>query len=498
MVAGGRAKFQAFPDIDGDVILARVLMPQGTPLASAEAVAERLTESLARIDEELAPRQPSGERLIRSVSVQFGRNIDAHEGGPHVLTVSADLLSADRRDAPIDELLASWREKSGPLPDVLNIRFAEPAFGPAGWPIFIRIQGDDLARLKSASLDAQRWLQTFPGVLDLSDDLRPGKPEIRLKLAAGATDLGFDARAVSAQLRAAFHGRIASEIQVGAEEYEIDVRLAAADRDGFADLDFFHLTTRDGHSVPIAAVADLERSRGWARIAHVDGTRTVSIQADVDTSTSNTADILGEFQREYLPEFEKRFPDLRVDFEGEIAESATTQSSMLTGMAIGVLGIFVLLSFQFRSYIEPLIVMVAIPFALIGVVWGHLLMGLNLSMPSLLGLVSLAGIVVNDSILLVVFVKTRIGEGMAVSEAAGRASRDRFRAVLLTSLTTILGLIPLLLEKSLQAQILIPLATSIVFGLLASTLLILLVIPALYGILDDLGLTRRPTTPDAG
>ncbi len=497
LVAGGRAKFQAFPDIDGDVVLARVLMPQGTPLEAAESVAGRLTDAFDRVEREFAPRQPGGERLVRGVSVQFGRNVDAHESGPHVLTVSADLLSAERRDAPIDELLARWREETGLLPDVLNIRYAEPTFGPAGWPIFIRLHGDDLAELKRASVDVQQWLGTFPGALDVSDDLRPGKPEIRFRLASGAVDLGFEARTVAEQLRAAFHGSTASDIQVGAEEYEVEVRTAAADRDGFGDLDSFHLTTGDGEAVPLTAVADVERSRGWARIARVNGERTVSIQGDVDTQTSNTAEILGEFQSEFLPEFERRFPGVRVALEGEIAEGATTRSSMFTGMAIGVLGMFVLLSFQFRSYVEPLIVMVAIPFALIGVVWGHLLMGLNLSMPSLLGLVSLAGIVVNDSILLVVFVKTRRQQGMAVGEAAGQASRDRFRAVLLTSLTTIAGLVPLLMERSLQAQILIPLATSIVFGLLASTALVLVVIPALYAILVDLGLARGVSTePD--
>ena len=491
VIAGGRAKFQAFPDIDGDVILARVLLPQGTPLPTTEAVARRLTDALARINTELTPRQPGGVPLVRAVSVQFNRNLDAHESGPHVLTVSADLLAAEERDATIDGLLWRWREETGAIPDVLNIRFAEPAFGPAGWPIHIRLQGDDLDELKRASLDMQGWLRTFPGVLDLSDDLRPGRPEIRMRLAPGAAALGLDALTIADQIRSAFHGRTAREVQVGVEDYEIDVRMAGTDRDGFADLDFFHLATGDGALVPLESVAELERSRGWARIARVDGIRTVSLQADVDTASSNTAEIVAELQRDFQPGFEARFPGVRVSFEGEIEEGATTRASMLRGIAIGLLGVFVLLSFQFRSYLEPVIVMAAIPFALIGVVWGHLLMGLNLSMPSLLGLVSLAGIVVNDSILLVVFVKTRRQEGLAVNEAAGRASRDRFRAVLLTSLTTIAGLIPLLLEKSLQAQILIPLATSIVFGLLASTVLVLLLLPAFYGILDDLGLTRH-------
>jgi len=175
--------------------------------------------------------------------------------------------------------------------------------------------------------------------------------------------------------------------------------------------------------------------------------------------------------------------------EGQAKESAATGGSMLRAFGLGLLGIFALLALQFRSFLEPLAVMVAIPLAFIGVIWGHLLMGLELSMPSMMGFVSLAGIVVNDSILLVEFLKLRVGEGLSVSEAASRASRERFRAVLLTSVTTIAGLLPLLSEKSLQAQVLIPLATSIVFGLLASTLLVLFVVPALFSSFADLGLT---------
>ncbi len=186
---------------------------------------------------------------------------------------------------------------------------------------------------------------------------------------------------------------------------------------------------------------------------------------------------------------------MRASFVGEIEEGGRTQSSMARGLMIGVIGIFVLLSFQFRSYTEPLIILVAIPFCLIGVIWGHLLMGLELSMPSVFGFVSLAGIVVNDSLLLVMFIKLRRREGLPVLQAATMATRERFRAVLLTSLTTVAGLTPLLFERSLQAQVLIPLATSLVFGLMASTVLVLLVIPALYATLDDCGLTAPVENP---
>jgi multidrug efflux pump subunit AcrB len=210
---------------------------------------------------------------------------------------------------------------------------------------------------------------------------------------------------------------------------------------------------------------------------------------------ANAKELLASFKEGYLPEFYEKYPDLQVAFAGEAEESAETQISMLRGLAIGLIGIFILLSFQFRSYVEPLIVMLAIPLALIGVIWGHVIMGVPISMPSLLGFSALAGIVVNDSILLVLFLKNRRAQGMPIRVAAGQASRARFRAVLLTSATTIAGLLPLLFEKSLQAQILIPLVVAVAFGLMASTFLVLLVIPCLYQILADFGLQEKIAMP---
>jgi multidrug efflux pump subunit AcrB len=209
---------------------------------------------------------------------------------------------------------------------------------------------------------------------------------------------------------------------------------------------------------------------------------------------TNTAALISQLSNEYLPELLEKYPQVRVSIEGETKEGTTTRLSILRGMLIGMLGVFILLSFQFESYTEPLVVMIAIPLALIGVVAGHLIMGINLSMPSILGFVSLAGIVVNDSILLVLFLKHQRNQGMELLEAASMAGRRRFRAIILTSLTTIAGLLPLLTERSLQAQILIPLATSIAFGLLASTILVLFVIASIYAILGDLNLARPPKT----
>lgn len=492
LVVGGVVRFQAFPDLDGDVVVARVLMPPGTPLARTEQAIARMTSGLDRVNEEFRPRQPDGQDLIQLVYTQFNRNDDAFETGPHVATVFVDLLAAEARDARVDDVLQSWRRHVGELPDALSIVYAEPSFGPAGRNIEIRLTGDDLARLRAAADEMNAWLGEFVGVYNLAVDLRRGKPELRVRLREGAFGLGLDAAAVARQLRGAYQGLTADEIRVGAESYEIDVQLAPADQNSMADIEYFRCTLPDGSLVPLSAVAEIETGVGWSRVAHVDGRRTVTIRGDLDSRKANTVAVIGALRRDFVPGFGERYPEIGLSFEGEIENAQVTQGSMRRGMLIGLLGVFILLSFQFRGYVEPLIVMVAIPLALIGVVWGHLLLGIDLSMPSVLGFISLSGVVVNDSILLVLFLKQRRSEGGEAAAAAAQASRQRFRAIAITSLTTIAGLLPLLAERSLQAQVLIPLAVSIVFGLMASTVLVLLVVPAMYVILDELGLSSKP------
>ncbi|NJB67718.1 multidrug efflux pump subunit AcrB [Desulfobaculum xiamenense] len=495
MIAGGRLKVRAFPEIDGDVLEARVLMPQGTPLAQTEAVAGRVEQALSRVNDALRDRQPDGRDLVEHVNVQYSVNNDSGEQGPHLVTVSADLLSAEERDGTIDEISELWRGEVGTVPDAVSITYKEPALGPGGMAIDIRLQGPDLHRLSQASNELLGWLGGYDGVLDLMGDLRPGKPEIRVRLREGALALGIDAATVARQLRAAFHGLDAAEVQAGAESYAINVQFPAGDQDSLADLDGFHVTAADGTQVPLSVVATLEEGRGFARIARVDGVRTVTIRGDVDLRRANAREVVADTGEHFMPGLLERYPEIGLSLEGQARETKRTGGSLLRALGIGVFGIFVLLSFQFRSYIEPVVVISAIPLAFIGVVWGHLLMGQELAMPSIMGFVSLAGVVVNDSILLVEFIKIRMADGQRASEAARVASRGRFRAVVLTSMTTIMGLVPLLLERSLQAQILIPLCISIVFGLLASTVLVLLVVPALYAILADLGLTNGDSPP---
>jgi multidrug efflux pump subunit AcrB len=485
--AGGILKFVGFPDIEGDVVEARVLLPQGTPLARTEQVVAKLEHALEQVNAEYRPRQPNEQDLVRNVTVIFGQNPDAFETGPHVARVVADLLSAEQRDAPLDEFRNAWREAAGDLADVISIKFTEPAIGPGGRPIDLRLLGYDLERLKAASNELQAWLNTYAGVLDLSDDLRPGKREYRLRLKPGAGMLGLDAKAVADQVRGAFQGVKVDEFPMGAETYEVNLRLAADDRYGPQDLENFTVMGRDGALVPLLVVADIEEVRGWARIHRVNGRRAVTIQGDIDREVANAQELLAIARNDFIPDLLARYPDLSFDVQGESRESAETGQSIVRNVLLGLIGVYMLLALQFRGYLAPLTVMVVIPTALIGVIAGHLLLGLDLTMPSIVGMASLFGVVVNDSILLVVFIRNGRKNGASVTEAAKLAGRARFRPIVLTSITTIAGLTPLLLEKSLQAQILIPLAASLAFGLATATIAALFLVPAVYAILDDLG-----------
>ncbi len=492
MMAGGKLKFRPFPDIEGDVVQARILLPQGTPLSRTTDVVAKLTAAIGKISDEVAPKQPRGQALVKSINIAFNTNIDAYESGPHIATITVDLLGSEERTLTVDEVLNRWRQETGILTDVIALKYTEPAIGPAGRSIDVRLKGKDLNHLKAAAIEMKNWLGAYRGVIDLSDDLRPGKPEIQLRLRDGATALGLNAQMIASQLRSALFGKTASEIQVGKESYEIDVRLAKDDKNSLSDLEYFSVTAPGGEQIPLDSVAILESGRGYARIHRIDRKRTVSLQGNVDTDLGNTGEILADMAKNYLPKFAEKFPDIAVSYHGEVNEGAKTRGSIFSGFGLGLIGVYLLLSFLFRSYIEPLIVMVAIPMGLIGVIWGHYLIGLDMTMPSIVGFASLAGVVVNNAILMMEFIRIQRRAGNTAAQAAQHASRMRFRAVLLTSTTTIMGLLPLLTETSLQAQVLIPLVTSLAFGLFAATLMVLLLMPALYTIFDDFGWARLP------
>lgn len=495
MLLGGVLKFQAFPEIDGDQVEARLELPAGASLEDTRAEMAYVLAALHRVDADLSPRNPDGARLVQSVVVTYSQNPDAGATGPHLATARIDLLPAETRGVTLDELLSAWREAAPETPGMRRLSLTEPSLGPAGRAIELRLQHDDVAVLEAASDELQAWLLRYRGTFNIMDDLQIGRPELRVTLRDGAHSLGFDARAVADQLRAGFLGVEADEVRIDGEAYQIDLRLSAFDRETLGDVEQFTLTSPTGARVPFGVVADVSTGREYESLRRIGGIPTVTVTGDVDTTVANADEVVRDTLSSKVPDLMTRYPGLDIGVEGQNAEAATTQASMLRGLMLGLIGVYLVLSFQLRSYVEPIVVMSIIPFALTGVVFGHMALGLDLTLPSMLGFVSLAGIVVNDSILLVNFIKSEHEPGVTrVAEAAVQAAKARFRAILLTSVTTIAGVLPLLTETSLQAQVLIPLVASIAFGLLATTLLILLVVPATYAILDDFGLADL--TPD--
>ncbi|MBK1871828.1 MULTISPECIES: efflux RND transporter permease subunit [unclassified Marinobacter] len=496
-MAGGHVSTEAMPDLDGDTLEARILLPQGTPLARTELAATRIADAMWHLNDVYTPEQPDEAPLVDAIQVRFNYNPSAREAGAHVATVMVDLLSAERRTMDLNELTVAWRKQIGDIPGLSSLIIQEPGFGPAGIPIEVRLKGADLADLKAASLDVSEHLTGYEAVYNIIDDLRPGKPQRTFTLTDGALASGLTAEMVASQLRAAFLGEIVDTQRIGRRDVDILVRQGEEDRSSLEDLADQTILMPDGRQMPLEVVAKIHDQRDWAMITRVGGQRTVTVQANVDAREASAQAVVNDMSGQWLTEFKQRHPNVDISFEGQVARSAETGGSIARGLLIGLLGVFVILSFQFRSYAEPLIVMLAIPLAFVGALWGHVLLGWYISMPSMIGAASLAGIVVNDSILLVQFIKEHRSKGMSAIVAAGQASRDRLRAILITSITTIAGLLPLLAETSVQSAAIKPLVISVVFGLLATTVLVLVMIPAVYVLFDDWGWTsKEPAKPE--
>ncbi|TVO71207.1 efflux RND transporter permease subunit [Sedimenticola selenatireducens] len=485
LIATGTVKFKAFPDLEGNNVEARVLLSQGTPLEKTEQVVTTLLGALDKTNLQLSELE--SETLVKNIQVSYGEHGDVPETGPHLATLSVDILTTEQRHTTMAGLIRSWKENAGVLPDVLNIQYKEPKVGAAGRAIHIRLGGDDLKQLSRASWDLQNWLRGYAGVTNLLDDLRPGLPQYSIRLKPGALAKGIDSRSIASQLRSAYLEAKISEIYRGRESYEIVARLDSPKQQALRDFDDFTVFSKSGEALPLSSVATITETRDFSRIGHVNHLRTVNIYGDVDADVANTSEVIANLQDSFLETLLARYPGVAVTFKGEVENGTETKLSILSGFGLGAFAVFLLLSLQFGNYREPLIVMITIPLALIGSIWGHFIMGLDFTLPSMIGFVSLAGIVVNDSILLVEFIKYRVAEGSSFHRAAQQAVFDRSRAIFLTSVTTVAGMTPLLFETSSQALILVPLVTSIVFGMLTSTVLIMLVLPAMYAIMEDVG-----------
>ena len=491
---GGFIKFQSFPRLESDTVEARLLLAEGAPLARTEQRVARAVQALERVNAEWTPEQPGGQPLVTSFTITYGFNADAPGSGPNMATVSAALLPAGVRTTEVGDIVDRWKKLTGPMPDMAALRFTDKERGAGGKPIDLRLVGEDLDELAATARELRRFFRGFDGVRDVSFDMRPGKPEIVVRMRPGAAALlGVTPQALAAELRAAFRGDTAVSFADGYGQVDVVARLAAADRRALGDILALRLPAANGALIPLSAVADVTETRGYNTITHVDGQRAVSVQGSINPAVANARELMEAMRADYLPKLSARRPGVAVLVLGEAEDTATTGASLARNMLMGLAGVYLLLAFYMSSFIRPLAVIAAIPLSLIGVMWGHMALGLQISLPSLVGLATLAGVVVNDSILLDAFIGDRRAAGAGMIEAGREAVRDRFRAIFLTSLTTVAGLGPLLFEQSTQAQFLRPIVASLAFGLTAATLLALFVTPALLAVLEDFGVKLATT-----
>ena len=500
-IASGRIKFLFFPKVESDTVKAQVTMPLGTSLEETAAVVRRIEDAAVRLQEELNGDQGEGaERVIEHIYALVGGHTAT--GGPgggassgtHLGTVSMQLLASEKRSIPSARIANLWRQATGQVAGAEELTFASSLF-TTGDAIVVRLAGDHFGTLQTAAEQVKAELANYPGVKDISDSFRQGKIEMKLRLKPSARNLGLTLADLARQVRQGYYGDEALRIQRGRDELKVMVRYPLDERRSLGDIEKMRIRTAAGAEVPFASVAEVELGRGYASIGREERRRVISVTADVDEDVANAEDVLADLKANFLPGLLADHPELSYSFEGQQKSRREALGSLWRGFAIALLAIYALLAIPFRSYTQPLIVMSAIPYGIVGAVGGHVLMGLPLTIVSMFGIVALSGVVVNDSLVMIDYINRARERGTGLHEAVMEAGVQRFRPILLTTLTTFFGLLPMILEKSVQAQFLIPMAVSLGFGVVLATAITLVLIPASYTILEDMlkiiGVTRK-------
>ncbi|MEM8932012.1 MAG: efflux RND transporter permease subunit [Acidobacteriota bacterium] len=505
--ASGLLRFFFFPPIADENIVALVSMPRGTDPRTTAAALEQVDRAARALEDELRGRgEPAFLHRLTSVGQQPYRTRQQTQTtgvgdpvlGGHLGEINIRLAAAGERVVPIDDMLDRWRQLTGPLPDAVAVEF-DASMITVGPPIAVQLVGRDLDSLRRASRFVQGWLLDEPGVHDVSDSLSSSATELVIRPNAEADALGITAAEIGRQVRQAFYGDDVQRLQRGRYETRVLVRLPRRDRELLSSLDDLWLRRADGSRVALSTVATVTTGRSPDTIRRIDGDRVVDITAHIDTSRHTPSDLTDRLTRGPLAEVGERFPGVQFRFGGEQEEQQEAAKTMLQGFLLAIFSIYTLLALPFGSYLQPFVVLAAIPFGLTGAFWGHVLIGIDLTIFSIFGIVALSGVIVNDGLVLLSFVNDARATGTSTVKALLDAGCLRFRPIVLTSLTTFAGLTPLLLEPSVQAQFLIPMAVSLGFGILFGTAVILFFIPVGYSILTDItnSTSRREPTNDS-
>ncbi|MDG2168437.1 MAG: efflux RND transporter permease subunit [Opitutales bacterium] len=503
MVFGGWIRFVQFPNVPSDFIMVQLVMPEGTSSEETRRAVDRLEMGLDMVREETLAKGEIDPVAHLMVAVGYstmtgGPNPESTVTGSNIGSIIVELAKSEVRDSDAFEVSEKWREYTGAIPGARQLTFQAGAAGPVGLPVDIRLAGPDFDQLKAASLAIQDRLKQFDGLQDIRDTYSEGKQEIKIKLKDSARGLGLNASDLARQVRQAFYGGEAQRIQRDQDDVRIMVRYPRGERGSIGNLENMYIRTPQGNSVPMSEVADIHFGLGYPGITRVDRQRVINVQADADKSIANPTEINRALysgsngQPPILDEILAGFPGVRPVKDGEAKDFEELMPVLIGGAIFVVIVIYTLLAIPFKSYIQPILVISAIPFGIAGAIFGHLINFSDLGTPqdlstlSMLGIIALAGVVVNDSLVLVDYINKLRLEGIPLKQAVHMGGIARFRPILLTSVTTFVGLVPILLERSLQAQFLIPMATSLSFGVLFATLITLILVPALYLILEDI------------
>ena len=496
-VASGYLKFSLMPKVDADNMVAALTMPQGTPVKVTERILSRIERAAYEVTAQVEAEDPENDlKFLKHTSLTVGEMPSKGGHGPtakqsiggtssNIGEVNVELLGSDVRTVSSNYMVNLWREKVGEVPGAVSLTFQSSMFS-GGDAISVQLAHRSFPTLLKAVDSLEEAVGGYPGVKDVGNSFLVGKKELQLELTTEGRTLGLTLSDLGRQVRAGFYGEEAQRIQRGRDDIRVMVRYPEAERHSLADIENMRIRLPSGSEAPFTTVAHVTEGRGYATIDRVDRRRVVTVTADVDADVGNANDINRELRTTVLPGLVRDFPGLVFDFEGEQRNQQESLGSLKTNFLVAQLAIFALLAIPFRSYLQPLIVMSAIPFGLVGAILGHIIMGYDLSLLSLFGMVALTGVVVNDSLIMVDLVNRERARGIPLEQAIRDSGTRRFRPIMLTTATTFLGLTPMILETSLQAKFLIPMAISLAFGIVFATAITLILVPNLYQILEDL------------
>ncbi|MEO1616451.1 MAG: efflux RND transporter permease subunit [Planctomycetota bacterium] len=506
MIRSGIVPSILFPESDNNLLQAVVVFPDGTPAIESDRATRKMDEALRRVSRRVADERAEAENAsvaklypgssdviagpVRLTYREVGNTTNTQNAagggasGSSVGQIFAELHDTEVRNIHSKDLIAMWREEAGEFPGAEKVTYGSVGVGPGGKAIEFKLLAaakyED--ELLAATDQIKKQLATYSGVFDISDDNTPGKWEYQFRVRDGALATGITASDLGNTVRNTYFGAEAMRLQRGRHEVKLMVRYPPEERKSLVNFREIRVPDPAGNEHPIEELAEVSLKRGFSEINRVDQMRSITISADLDWKTANASLIIEDLQTGYIPGLQERYPHLQVRWEGQAEQSRESVGSLMRGFAAAIIAMYVLLVLQFRSYIQPILILLIVPFGMIGAVWGHAVLGLPLTLFSMFGLVALSGVVINDSIVLIDFINARVRGGQPVLDALAESGQRRFRPILLTSMTTIAGLIPLMLERSFQAQLLIPMAASLAFGLMLATALVLYLVPVFYSL----------------